>query len=287
MRIVIRFSALAAILVALPLQAQTRNLKDTAFASLVTAERAFSMQSIKKGTQNAFVTWMAPGAFLYRPKVVNAHAFLKARPMPATVQLVWDPTYADIARSGDLGFTTGPWLSQRRDQPLADPTFGEYVRVWRRQANGAWKAEIDAGIAHGADAIGPKEVATAPASLYRGATVAAATARKSLLDADVAFNDLSSKQGAPAAFMKLRTTDMRLMRNGEMPMIGDSAIAALRRKPQYLWKPVGAGVARSADLGYTYGVYGMPGETGDYLRVWRRDAAGVWEVVIDLTSPGA
>jgi hypothetical protein len=34
-------------------------------------------------------------------------------------------------------------------------------------------------------------------------------------------------------------------------------------------------------------VNGPGRESGDYLRIWRRNAAGEWQVVLDLTSPEA
>ena len=50
--------------------------------------------------------------------------------------------------------------------------------------------------------------------------------------------------------------------------------------------------ASAGDLGYTDGVYAVtaaqnarPSETGDYLRIWRRDESGDWRVALDLTSP--
>jgi hypothetical protein len=61
--------------------------------------------------------------------------------------LSWEPEFADIAAAGDLGYTTGPWEVRRtaQDSPSA---FGHYVTLWRKQADGVWKAELDNGIGH-------------------------------------------------------------------------------------------------------------------------------------------
>ncbi|MEO6212434.1 MAG: hypothetical protein ABIP65_02290 [Vicinamibacterales bacterium] len=41
--------------------------------------------------------------------------------------------------------------------------------------------------------------------------------------------------------------------------------------------------ARSADLGYSYGTYQKPGTTtrGPYVRIWSRNPAGDWLIVVD------
>ena len=88
--------------------------------------------------------------------------------LAAAGQLNWAPEFADIAVSGDLGYTTGPWEFRRspKDAPVA---FGHYVTLWRKQNNGAWKVEVDIGIGHDKFALPdkvespsiPKEVAAA------------------------------------------------------------------------------------------------------------------------------
>jgi hypothetical protein len=64
-------------------------------------------------------------------------------------------------------------------------------------------------------------------------------------------------------------------------------------------EPLKAEVARSNDLGYTYGRYELregdarpdatATEKGYYVRVWKRDGAGGgasrWKIVLDTTHP--
>mgnify|MGYP006209361805 CR=1 FL=1 len=97
---------------ALPAFAQDRLESDTALASMVAAERAFAQHSVRAGTQSAFLSFMAENGVLYRPRAVKAHTWLRARPMPADLALVWEPVFADVSRAGDLGYTTGPWIGR-------------------------------------------------------------------------------------------------------------------------------------------------------------------------------
>lgn len=273
-----------------PLAAQSRATTDTALASMVAAERAFSRHSATVNTQSAFLAYMAQNALLYRPRVVRAHDFLRARPTPPDLLLLWEPVFADMSAAGDLGYTTGPWIASSRSQRTAQPTFGQYVTLWRRQQDGSWKAEIDGGIAHGPDPVGPTGVETAPVPDWRGGGTRAA-AEAGLLAADSAFA-VSAKDDVAAAFQRRGTAHMRLLRTGRFPLTADSAISYLRATSGYTWKPAAAAVSSSGDLGYTHGVYSIPAtqrgranESGDYLRIWRRDSSGDWRVALDLTSP--
>ena len=282
--------ALALVFSALPVAAQQRITTDTALASMVAAERAFSKHSLERGAQDAFLTWMSGDGFLYRPRVVSAHAFLRARPMPRGTLLTWDPAFADVAASGDLGYTTGEWISSRRDFPDAPPTFGQYATIWRRQMDGAWKAELNVGVAHEPDAVGVKSLATAAPPEYRSTTRGNAPDRASLFSADSALSATARSSNAATAFQARAGAGMRLLRMGRFPIRGDSANALLRATPSYRWQHAGGGISAAGDLGYTYGVYsivpqGGRAEGGDYLRIWRRDRGGVWRVVLDLTSP--
>jgi ketosteroid isomerase-like protein len=282
--------ALALVFPALPAAAQQRITTDTALASMVAAERAFSKHSLERGAQDAFLLYMSDDAFLYRPKVVRAHAFLRSRPMPRGTLLTWDPSLADVSASGDLGYTTGEWISSRRDFPDAPPTFGQYATIWRRQMDGEWKAELNVGIAHEPDAVGVKSLATAAPPEYRSATRGSAADKASLFAADSALAAQARSSGAAPAFQGRAGQGMRLLRMGRFPIRGDSATSLLRATPTYRWQHAGGGISAAGDLGYTYGVYsiapqGRNAEGGDYLRIWRRDRAGVWRVVLDLTSP--
>ena len=53
-----------------------------------------------------------------------------------------------------------------------------------------------------------------------------------------------------------------------------------------VYAPVAAGVAKSGDLGYVYGSYERgEKEKGNFLRIWRTGADGVWRLVLDVQYP--
>jgi ketosteroid isomerase-like protein len=61
------------------------------------------------------------------------------------------------------------------------------------------------------------------------------------------------------------------------------------------WAPVGAGVAASGDLGYTYGTYQFTSKNkdgrpvvdhGKYTTIWKKQKDGSWKVVLDMGNSG-
>ena len=60
--------------------------------------------------------------------------------------LTWKPDFADIAASGDLGYTVGywekPWTDDKGQRVVSR---GKYLTVWRKQADGKWKVVADIG----------------------------------------------------------------------------------------------------------------------------------------------
>lgn len=55
--------------------------------------------------------------------------------------LTWQPLKAEIAASGDLGYTIGNWKMVSSN----GVKYGNYVSVWKKQGNGEWKYVVDTG----------------------------------------------------------------------------------------------------------------------------------------------
>jgi ketosteroid isomerase-like protein len=59
-------------------------------------------------------------------------------------KLVWHPDKLGVARSGELGYTSGTYLWSFKDasgKPVSDR--GKYLTVWKKQADGSWKVLFD------------------------------------------------------------------------------------------------------------------------------------------------
>ena len=57
--------------------------------------------------------------------------------------LEWQATSAEVAASGDIGYTIGTFELMVDQDGTAMLTEGKYVTVWHKQADGSWKVQVD------------------------------------------------------------------------------------------------------------------------------------------------
>jgi ketosteroid isomerase-like protein len=60
------------------------------------------------------------------------------------LQMTWHVNRADVAKSGELGYTSGAYemaFSDPSGKTIQDK--GKYVTVWKKQADGSWKVLLD------------------------------------------------------------------------------------------------------------------------------------------------
>jgi len=271
---------------------------EAAFDSLVAAERAFARSAAELGARDAFLAYLAEDAILFRPRAINGKEFLAAQPATRGL-LAWEPVFADVSLAGDLGFTTGPWtFAPDSVQPPA--AHGQYFTVWKRQPDGEWKVAIDHGTYNPPPPGPPGQLSRSTQHRSdrnrtdRGIDRAAEIDR--LLKKDESFASAVATQGKLQAINAFLTSDVRILRNGGQPRTGiDAARAVAADRPGRLsWRVLGGDVARSGDIGFTYGEYeyqppdtASPAERGNYLRVWRNlpSTGRIWRVAVDLMSP--
>lgn len=60
---------------------------------------------------------------------------------PGTKSLSWKPVKADVAESGDLGYTWGNWKLELKDTTV----YGNYFTIWKKQNDRSWKMTLDGG----------------------------------------------------------------------------------------------------------------------------------------------
>lgn len=112
----------------------------------------------------------------------------------------------------------------------------------------------------------------------------------SMMEADRAFAAMAQDQGVAAAFRHYAAADARLLSSGPEP-VGPDAIFESRAGldgARLRWAPRGGYASGDGAFGSTYGswaLYPDPGgplaASGDYITVWRKDAACEWRYVLD------
>ncbi len=296
---ILRLALLALVLLAAGLAGCQGVPAGSPLESLVATERAFSRRSVAEGTRAAFLAFFAEDGVNFSPGPVRTRATLSAQPAPATppaVILEWAPITADVARAGDLGYTTGPWVRSERNEARKPLAWGWYFTVWKKQPDGSWKAAADIGTTSPAHTLpGPETFRAASPTSRAGAFQAPAGAADAaeILVAERRLSDAAAS-GALEAYLACATEEIRLHRNGVEPVVGAAAVRSLLsdRPAQIVSTPIEADISRSGDLGYAYGSYvardqkaaSRPEERGYYLRVWKRLAVG-WRLVADISNP--
>ena len=117
---------------------------------LMDADRAFAAAVAQDGVE-AWVSWFATDGAQIQPgsgEIIGHDAIrsLMAGLDDPNFTLSWEPMRADIAASGDLGWTTGLYVSEGIG-PDGEPRRGQgrYVTIWRKEADGSWKVVMDLG----------------------------------------------------------------------------------------------------------------------------------------------
>ena len=112
---------------------------------------------------------------------------------------------------------------------------------------------------------------------------------------DVEFSEFSKKNGFRKAYLEYIDDDGMLMRDNSLPFKGAKAIETITSwndsSVVLSWEPLGADVAASGDLGYTYGTYEMKDsnnqvEKGTYVTIWKKKEDGRWKFVVDTNNQG-
>jgi ketosteroid isomerase-like protein len=118
-------------------------------ADLLEADRAFARVSAERGVADAFAQFLAEDALSLpdggvpqrgREAIVDE---LRAGP---AFELEWTPREAEVAASGELGWTWGVYTVR---VPKAEggvrTRSGKYLNVWRRKPGGDWRVIVDMG----------------------------------------------------------------------------------------------------------------------------------------------
>ncbi len=114
------------------------------------------------------------------------------------------------------------------------------------------------------------------------------------MNADIAFSDMSRQVGMKKAFLEYIDNEGVLLRPNHLPVIGAEAIdfLSLVNDTAYTlsWKHTKAEIAKSGDLGYSYGIYELKTKDtilkGTYINVWKKRSDGAWKFILDSGNEG-
>ncbi len=272
----------AALCVAVPAFAQSPDI-----APVVAAERAFAADFPALGLAGSFQKWGRPDAILINGgQAQEITAVFDGAPLtrqPGEPLIEWWPTFAGVARSGELGFTTGP---AARDQE----GYGHYFTVWRRQADGQWRWVYDGG-SNASPAGQPgrdSEPRILPVATLGSSSPAIAMTEVRAVEEALAA---AAARDQKAAHLSVLATEGRLYVAPLPPAEGPGAYAAaLDGWPARFefGATEGGGASDAGDMVWTYGpaawTRDAQARTGHYMRLWQKRPEG-WKLIAAQLIP--
>ena len=125
----------------------TKQKSDKGADLLFQLEAAFAQDAAQHG-HDAFLTYFAEDGVELNDGggIVTKEEMRKQPPWPEGASLTWTPVKADMAASGDLGYTYGNYVFKHKDKSgklITD--YGKYTSIWKKQKDGSWKVVVDMG----------------------------------------------------------------------------------------------------------------------------------------------
>lgn len=252
---------------------------------VVKAELAFAQHAQDHSVRKAFIQYAdSQGVVFLGGQVRNAiKSFSAMSEIPVT--LLWRPSFSAMAKSGDFGFTTGPFTAQYHAPAKDTNTIeaGQYSTIWLRNKEGQWKFLVDIGIHYPSSLYDKLELKQV--SSTRMTPSAAASAITQVMDTNALAPEryFIKKYHAEGikAYKDITIYETWFNTDGHQPVTNiEDVERSLTHIPDSLqFKPIAAGMSSSRDMAYVYGTVTNKDKKDHYLRVWVHTADG-WKLLL-------
>jgi ketosteroid isomerase-like protein len=257
------------------------------------AERSFARASVMRGRNAAFVDHLADESIIFTNTwVANGRQVWKDR-RTLPIVLKWEPEFMDIAESRDFGISTGPWEAQEYRPYTSPAATGYFLSVWKRGSGGVWQVILDAGSTTPGRS-GYDHHFSFPAGADKAAppakNVDIESTKTELSDREEQFLAAWKSNPLPATYASFLAPHARMQRNGHLPTTNADTINVwiVQLHKNLKWSTMGSGAANSGDLGFTYGLLEVrdnpKGSTGHYVRIWKKQPHGRWDIVLEMLN---
>jgi ketosteroid isomerase-like protein len=245
-----------------------------ALDEMIATEKSFAAYAVANNTKDAFLKFIDTSAVMFEKgePVKGYESWLKKEKRPGILN--WRPRYAEIAASGDFGFTCGPWTFQAQTVSDSIAARGYFFTIWQKKKAGDWKFILDVGTDAG---IAIKENDVVKLTTQKGKAT-----ENTLREAEEAFQQLYKADENQAR--KKYMADNVILAGNKQPLTSGNAdwkYSATAQPGKMDFKSLGGGIAPSGDLGYDYGTATQDGKKETYLRIWRHELTG-WKIAVQL-----
>lgn len=118
-------------------------------AELIQADRQFAVTVQRTGLAGWITNFAPTGRMITGGGSHIGPEGIRRVMLPAfadsTFSLTWDPNYAEVSASGDMGYTVGRYEARSSLDGDTRVDSGTYLTVWRRQDDGIWKVKAEIG----------------------------------------------------------------------------------------------------------------------------------------------
>lgn len=250
---------------------------------IVETERAFAKFAEEKGIKSAFLEFLADDGIIFRPTAINGKESFRSR-TDSPASLSWHPVFADVSANGALGYSTGPGEFRPKGKTDSTVYYSEYATVWRRQADGNYKAVLDIGISHDKPTNSDMNWSSPKSSEKFNEENKPLAA-----NAMSAFFDEATTKGLIKAYKTYVSEDARFLREGKFPIVGkNNALAEIKTKSKITFGK-SVTIQSAGDLGYSVTTYELKDgektvEKGNVMQIWKL-LGGRWQIVLDVFAP--
>lgn len=252
------------------IQAFAQNALD----EMIATEKSFAAYAVANNTKDAFLKFMDTAAVMFeKGEPMNGYErWTKREKRPGI--LAWRPRYAEIAASGDFGFTCGPWTFQPQTVNDSVVARGYFFTIWHKTKAGDWKFILDVGTDAG---MMMKEI-----DVVKLTTQKVKATEHTLREAEEGYQQLY-KADESKAYKNYMADNVILAGDKKQLTSGNGGwkTTATSQPGTIAFSYLGGGIAPSGDLGYTYGTATRNDVKETYLRIWRHEPGG-WKIAVQL-----
>ena len=254
---------------------------------VVSAEEAFNKLVERKGIKDGFLSVADPEGIVFKPNAVKITDFYSNIDKQAG-KLSWIPKFGRISANGDLAFTAGPYI-YTNGKSEDDKVFGDYVSVWRADAEGKLKLLIDLGIQHPEPEQEEVTDFKDPTAPRAAPSKDPFTAKSIIVNTDKIFNH-SLTISALASYKEFLSPEARYYFPGFDPMTGPDVVMKFinNQAISITAETTDGGRSASNDLAYTYGhariTKGNVVSNYNYVRIWELDKSKKWDILLEVFS---
>ncbi|MDI9871816.1 hypothetical protein [Flectobacillus roseus] len=259
-------------------------LPKEAITQMIATEKAFAKMALDKNTPAAFLYFLAPDGVVFEKGMPQNGLEVWKNKKPQGL-LQWQPIYAGMALSGDLGYSIGNWQASANEQAPASAT-GTFVTLWQKQNTGDWRVRADIGVAHKANS---KQVLKERIGTFKPINNAVIQAERFVFMKD--FYYWKNAKTALNPHEPHLSENILLIRDNFLPIEGKTnAIAFLQKNYQkkLIYTGLKTIVSQATDFACVYGsISGKATDKdikGSFLRVWQQESNNTWKIVVDVET---